>query len=172
MTATKTIPAFTHHIHFANMPISKGKWCKVYATIKWDGSSLSITGVEGPKASGDCIGSCGQIVGNFHDYESDNDIDIQKFNDIWNEWHLNDMVAGSPRQEAFIKDVMASGVRYHYDVICNMLKGANLLEDTEYLHNGEAYRYGTAWLQKEVPTDVVEWLFNLPTSDTLPNNWK
>lgn len=38
-----------------------GKYGRVYCKIKYDGKSLSISGVEGPKANGNCRGSCGQI---------------------------------------------------------------------------------------------------------------
>jgi len=33
------------------------------------------------------------------------------------------------------------------------------------------YKYGSAWLKMDVPSDVVEWLCGLPTDDPLPSSW-
>ncbi len=76
---------------------------------------------------------------------------------IWREWHLNDVKAGSPAQEAFLK---ANPVTYahpvsHYDAACAALEAAGLLVDENCIHNGKPYRYGSAWLKTEVPADVV-----------------
>ena len=37
----------------------------VFVEIKYSDGKLSITGVEGPTRSGNCIGSCGQIDMNY-----------------------------------------------------------------------------------------------------------
>jgi hypothetical protein len=76
----------------------------VFATIEWKGGRLSITGVIGPKANGDALGSCGQIVG-----ESLEGIELApdwtpetyaRFVETWERWHLNDMRAGCEHQRA------------------------------------------------------------------------
>ena len=30
------------------------------------------------------------------------------------------------------------------------------------------YKYGTEWKKEEVPQDIIEWLFNLPTTKVKP----
>lgn len=79
---------------------------------------------------------------------------FQKIYDLWERWHLNDMRAGSPKQEAFIKANIPEGAR-GYENVCKKLKESNLLEDESYIYNGKPYKYGTAWLKEEIPAEVV-----------------
>lgn len=74
---------------------------------------------------------------------------------VWQRWHLNDMRAGTPKQEEAIRRWRSTTDDPSYDAACKMLESIDLLFD-----NG--YRYGTAWLKEEVPVDVLEWLFKLP----------
>lgn len=80
--------------------------------------------------------------------------DILKIQSIWERWHLNDMRAGTPKQEAFIREWRLSN-KYSYNEACKALNEAGLLID-----NG--YRYGTSWLKEEVPKEVIKYLFSLP----------
>ena len=79
---------------------------------------------------------------------------FNKIYNIWKEYHLNDMTSGSPKQEQFIKNLEDLGFSYDYDFVCKQLEKNNLLIDKSYLHNGKPYRYGSAWLMREIPTDV------------------
>ena len=36
------------------------------------------------------------------------------------------------------------------------------------LHNGQPYRYGTAWLKEKVPQEVLDFLVALPETDIQP----
>lgn len=67
-----------------------------FAKIEYSEGKLSITGVIGPRSNGDCFGSCGQCVDDIRKGapipEWTDDM-LQKFCDIWDEWHLNDMRA-------------------------------------------------------------------------------
>lgn len=93
----------------------------VFCKIEWDGSKLSITGVEGPDPSGNAAGSSGQIDGGYaHRNPEDDDARTYSpirpedftfaagwdsetwfdFLDAWNRWHLNDMRAGCKHQRA------------------------------------------------------------------------
>jgi hypothetical protein len=84
------------------------KWTKrgyrVYARIEYKDGKLSISGVEGPLASGNCRGSCGQI--DMHSPHIDDLAPgwtramLREFWDIWGEWHLNDMQSACVHQEA------------------------------------------------------------------------
>ena len=84
---------------------------------------------------------------------------VKKLSDIWKEWHLNDLIAGSPRQREWIKNNYGEGYAPYAD-ICEKMP-ADILDDSEYLHNGKPYRYGSAWLRVDIPDDVLQWLRDL-----------
>jgi hypothetical protein len=143
-----------------------------YCKIQWDGKRLSITGVEGPHHGGDCKGSCGQINGTLRAYTAESwefaegwdYAKLTAFLDLWDEWHLNDMTAGSPDQEAYLK---AHPVTYkypqsHYEEACKALAAVGLHPDNL------GYHYGSAWLHRDVPENVLEALKALPETDMKP----
>ena len=142
----------------------------VFATINYGGGKLSITGVEGPRKSGNCAGSCGQIESELKDFvnfaKGWSFSKLQTFRKFWKEWHLNHMVAGSPRQESYLDEIG----RKDYVENLKALEQAGLSPDMEYLHNGKPYVYGSAWLKKEVPAHVLVFLKNLPDADR-PHPW-
>lgn len=78
--------------------------------------------------------------------------------DMWKKYHLNDMHAGTPKQEAAIKKARQDGTlqSYDYDVVKSYLKSINLYYDESYEHNGKAYAYGTGWLYEEIPPNDLE----------------
>lgn len=64
---------------------------------------LSIIGVVGPTRNGDAKGSCGQCIDEIRQgtpTENWTDEMLQKFCDIWNLWHLNDMRAYCHHQKS------------------------------------------------------------------------
>lgn len=81
-------------------------------------------------------------------------INIQK---IWKRWHLNDLRAGTPRQEAFVRKWEVNNT-YDYKRVCEALTKANLLVD-------HGYKYGTSWLKEDVPMGVIKYLFSLPSKE-------
>lgn len=88
-----------------------------------------------------------------------NDKLAQRMAAVWREWHLNNMTAGSPAQEAWVKAHKAdyhpaSPGDSHYDWACRSLNAAGLNPDPGYVHNGQPYRYGHAWLKRELPAEV------------------
>lgn len=139
----------------------------LYANVRFTDGKLSITGVVGPQANGNCRGSCGQIVmgeWDIKEYALGWDADlVQQFRDVWNRWHLNGLKAGTPAQEQFLRDnpVMAIYPVSHYTKACEALDAAGLLVD-----NG--YKYGSAWKLEEVPEDVLQWLYDLPPATSTP----
>lgn len=71
-----------------------GKRARGFAKIQFKDGRLSISGVIGPLRSGNCKGSCGQCVNEFREGEPTDGWTkemVQKFCDIWDEWHLNDV---------------------------------------------------------------------------------
>jgi len=144
--------------------IGRGDAGEVFCNIKLSNGRLSITGVEGPTRDGHCKGACGQIV--MHDwglktYASGWNAElVARFRDVWDRWHLNDMRAGSPAQEEFIRTWMATN-QYEYTAACAALKEAGLYDD-----NG--YKYGMAWKTEEIPAEVIELLASLPETEITP----
>lgn len=144
----------------------------VFIKIEFADGKLSITGVEGPMRNGNASGSCGQInmsEWDISEYAPGFDRDVElKLREIWDQWHLNEMQAGSPAQMAFLKANPITDRLNHYTKACQALAAAGLNPDPNYLHNHKPYRYGSAWLSVEVPEDVLVWLQALPDTDKTP----
>lgn len=145
-----------------------------FCRVEYKGGVLSITGVEGPRANGTCRGDAGQIVmhaWDFVEYAPGFDAAVvERLRQVWADWHLNNTQAGSLRQTAWIK-ANPRPVEYpqsHYEVYRDALSEAGLNPDTEYLHRGKPYEYGSAWLRVEVPEEVLQFLYDLPDADIQP----
>jgi len=151
-----------------------GKTTPLFCKIEITDGKLSISGVEGPLASGNAVGGCGQIdMGYYHTNEAENDKRykkghltriaeytagwsapmFQKFLSVWHRWHLNDMRSACEHQRAL-------GWKYeeHHD---------------KKTFQGEAcptcgYKIGSACLKEELPQDVIDFLVSLPDSTTTP----
>lgn len=72
---------------------------------------------------------------------------------LWRKYHLNGMKAGTPEQEAFLKEKQAQGWRYKYEEACELLKEAGL-NPVEL--DGKPYYYGHAWLYRPIPENDLE----------------
>jgi hypothetical protein len=138
----------------------------IFCKIQFDGTKLSISGVKNPRKKGDAD-SCGQIIMNEWGIETyapgwSKDLETQ-FRAVWNQWHLNDMQAGTPSQTAYLRanPVHAVYPDSHYTKTCEALTAAGLNPD-----NG--YKYGSRWLFVEVPEDVITFLDSLPVTDIAP----
>lgn len=132
-----------------------------HVTVKWrvvDGN-LSIVG-EVWRPGRDDIDAGGQLQGSLRSLYDD-DL-VTRLCDIWDRWHLNTMRAGSPTQEAWIRErktELLDASKYPsnwYDTVSERLAQAGLNPDPDYLHDGEPYKYGRAWLTEELPDSVVE----------------
>ena len=161
--------------------IGRGPDGNIYCAIRVKpaeskGRTLSITGVEGPRADGNCKGSFGQINSTIKEHIAANAIryaegwDAEKalrFLGYWEEHHRNDMVAGSPAQQAALrKHFGTKGAGYKEASAYLAAQGLN--PDTGFIYKDKPYKYGTAWLTTEVPEDVLKWLFELPESQVKP----
>ena len=123
----------------------------VKLTIQIKQGGLSICGnyqnnLYGKKA-GETSGQCHEECKEF--------IPVELY-DIWLDWHLNDMQAGTPAQTKALKEKFGrSGFNYpDYTEQCKYLESIGLLVDGEY-------KYGTKWLGQELPQSVVTYLENL-----------
>lgn len=87
----KIINPCTNEVYIYN---DKKRSVNSFCKIEYQDGKLSITGVIGPKSNGNCWGSCGQCVDEIRKGEPTKEWTpemLQKFCDIWDEWHLNDM---------------------------------------------------------------------------------
>lgn len=171
MTATETIARpFTKILRIGTAKTYHGRVYSVFVKIHFDSQGeLHITAVEGPLASGNALGGCGQFQGvgwgitNYAPgWSAEREAELRR---VWERWHLNHMRAGTPVQETFLREhpVQATYPESHYDKALQALTEAKLNPDPE-----TGYRYGHAWLKEEVPADVLEWLQSLPDTDREP----
>ena len=145
---------------------------RVFVTIRFSECRLSLTGVVGPKGSGDCMGSSGQCddVLIDPDFVPSEGINATLLHMLWNRWHLNDMQTGTPLQEDWLRrfPVTVESGSTHYTTAKAALELAGLSPDpiTKEV-------YGAAWYKEAVPQYVIDWLFGLPDStDSLPSAWR
>ena len=80
------------------------------------------------------------------------DARILRLCDLWERWHLNTMRAGSPAQEAAIREWRMSLPDPRrddtYNAACQHLKSLGL-------YNDHGYTYGHAWLTEVAPADIL-----------------
>ena len=146
----------------------------VYCTIVvTDDGCLSIAGVVGPKKGGHAAGPVGQIADVLESMELQpgwTEEMVKELEAIWKEWHLIDLHGGTPRLESIIKEWSKNFDEGHYtfEGACEALKEAGLYEDKEFIHNGKPYKYGSAWLKRDLPAEVVGFLRGLPVAVKMP----
>lgn len=153
----------------------------LWVDVEWKDERLSISGVIGPKSNGDAKGSAGQILTSLRDEiataEGWDRPTIDRLADAWGAWHLNDMRAGCEHQRAEgwdkrpidpTKPTDTYGTHYEgqRSPSWNMLAWVRPDEHPGGLLTAPCptcgYRYGSAWLTEEVPTDVLDFLRSLP----------
>tara|TARA_R100000734_G_C3298979_1_gene89846 strand:+ start:248 stop:715 length:468 start_codon:yes stop_codon:yes gene_type:complete len=93
------------------------------------------------QGAGQCIDAIAK------DYPKNNDVKI--ILKLWKKHHLNDMNPGTPKQTKYLESL---GKYKSYEWACEELEKANLLYDNEML----GYRYGSAWLYKEIPDQDIK----------------
>ena len=92
---------------------------------------------------------------------------VQQIVAMWRKWHLNGLHAGTEEQECALKrhrqECKAEGYTLDYDMECDYLKLIGLYE-VEYtgmtigrMYDHEMYKYGHAWLVRELPEYVIKW---------------
>ena len=89
----------------------------------------------------------GQCLDELVPYLKDNEL-FMKIHRLWKLYHLNDMKAGTPKQETAIKEYLKNH-HYDYDEVCDYLESINLLKD-------DGYKYGSSWLYEPIPENDLE----------------
>lgn len=127
------------------------------AEITWElakGRFSMSAGIWNPRKTD--LYTCGQCVDTVAAYFP-RDAKVQRMLEIWQRWHLNDMKAGSPRQQEFLRNnpKPESDKRDNYTYAREALTAAGLQPDTEYLREEKPYSYGSAWITEELPVEVT-----------------
>lgn len=119
---------------------------EVTLEYKDKGPVLSICGSIWNSKHTDCV-CCGQCLDTMMRFSSlANNALFKKLHKLWTDYHLNDMCAGTIKQEAALKEHGYSG---SYTDDCNYLESIGLLVD-------DGYKYGSAWLYREIPDNVLQ----------------
>lgn len=96
----------------------------------------------------DCIAG-GQCLDEINTTHLTNNSTFKKLYRFWKLYHLNDMHAGTPKQEKILNDYFKDS-SYDYDTAVKVLEEHNC-----YIDNN--YRYGSSWLKEEIPeSDLLE----------------
>lgn len=116
------------------------------ATIKEFSASATVWNMHQIVMGGQCINT---VLEQFSDRLEELGLlkEYQTIADLWKKYHLNAMHAGTPEQEAALKDFPEKD----YTKRCDYLKERGLYE--VILPDGESYKYGHGWLAEEIPEE-------------------
>lgn len=97
-------------------------------------------------------GQCIDSVWNEYGGQLDNRKLYMQIMDLWQRNHLNDLTAGSPRQESEVAKWRKANNNdsFAYDEICKHLEEKGLLADKSFIYKGEPFKYGSAWLITQI----------------------
>ena len=112
---------------------------------KKEGPALSICGDIWNSKGTDivCGGQCLDTISRYIKTDF-----FKKILRLWKMYHLNDMHAGTVEQEAYLDGLKADGWKYDYNDACAKLRDAGLYEV-------DGYKYGHAWLYREIPEEDI-----------------
>lgn len=139
---------------------------RAFAKIEYKNGKLSICGVIAPMKNGNCKGSAGQCV---DEIRKGNPIDgwtdemLQKFCDIWDRWHLNDMnpCCEHQRELGWMKKAKEKVTLYHFRLkreVCNAQKEAEKAAIA-------ALKAGKPFYPTKEQTRIANLAYSIVTSD-------
>ena len=111
---------------------------------------LSICGQVWNSKHTDIIAG-GQCLDRMYKFLKKDKIFIELYK-LWKRWHLNDLCAGTIKQEEALDNV---GIKFNsFDERCDYLKSVNLYFD-------DGYEYGSKWLYRKIDEDDLKSIYNL-----------
>lgn len=123
------------------------KTCAVEVELELtDDGRFTASGTVWNSRHTDCIMG-GQCLDEIYPHLKNN----PKFKQVyewWKKWHLNDMHAGTEKQESALEQAGLTGWANNYTECCKYLESIGLLYD-----NG--YKFGTSWLKREIPNETL-----------------
>lgn len=99
----------------------------------WDGKKYDI------ECGGQCLNEISKHI---------KTPEFKRIRQIWEQYHLNDMKAGTKLQCQAIELWERRGNKYDYTAACEHLKVIGLYED-------EGYKYGHQWLFEPIPAEII-----------------
>lgn len=126
--------------------------CKAAITWRLEGDRFSMCAeIWNPRETD--VYTCGQCIESVAAYFP-RDTKAQRMVAIWRRWHLNDMRAGTPAQEAWLRDnpIVAVYPESYYVKASAALAEVGLNPDPNFTESG--YLYGSAWVIETLPDDV------------------
>jgi len=145
-----------------------------FAKIVYEDGRLSISGVIGPRNNGDCAGSAGQCSDSIREGTPTglwNREMLDKFCDIWDRWHLNDMnpCCKHQREMGWLEQAKEEITLYHYHLTkeASAKKKAAEKVAVEALRKGEAF---TPTTEQSFYATLPEWLdiYGAPKEEVAP----
>ena len=91
----------------------------------------------------DCI-CAGQCLDEIAKYV--NNPIFKKIHTFWKKYHLNDMHAGTEKQETALIEAGLTNFASNYVKCCDYLESIDLLVD-------DGYKFGTGWLKRDIPAE-------------------
>lgn len=95
--------------------------------------------------------SSGQCCKEMEKYAVQKRQNFDEIIEVWKRYHLNDMRAGTPKQEQAVREYCKNN-EYNYNKVREYLNSIGLIVD-----NG--YTYGTNWLYEEIPQHILDKIF-------------
>ena len=141
-----------------------GRHMSIYVKVEYSADGkLSLSGVEGPLPSGNCLGSCGQINMdglNIENYAPGwNSGMVAKLTKLWDRWHLNNMRAGCEHQRG------EGWEREQVQIVTYRLQSA-ILRQQNVLKRDNEERLASG--ETVTPTEDDMILLSLPFEGTAP----
>ena len=115
-------------------------------------------------ASGQIWKSTGQVLDDINQHFADNTI-FSKIYRLWKLYHLNDMHAGTERQDAAVAEWEAEGNAFDYIQVRQHLASIGLLID-------EGYEYGSGWRFQTIPDADLKIIRSLFEMEEEPNDFE
>lgn len=155
----------TKTFRFKNKNIKSAEVTVTLKTDKHNRYIFSVTGrltVDGCEYYGQCLDTINKYI---------DDPEFKTIYHLWQLYHLNDFHAGTPEQEQALKNAVSQGIlnssdEDYYKQCCKYLKKLDLYE-VDY--DNKPYRYGTAWLYREIPQsdlNLIKSLLNQPSAES------
>ena len=129
--------------------------CALEGTAKMPKLTISGSIREIGVRGGECSGQCEDTI--LESLKTNTNLAqvsrLKKIIKIWKRWHLNDMNAGTPKQEKFLRDYQKKnpGWKWEYEECRKLL----------VKHLGSEKGYGEAWYYELLPIPVIKELIKI-----------
>jgi hypothetical protein len=160
----------------------EGKRASLFVCIEYKSGKLSLTAVEGPKANGDCLGSCGQadsglVSESFSPGDGwTRDMATQLWQ-YWQDWHLNDMRPYSlaMKAEGWHHKAALAMAGYRFTLESSVSDNQRRIKESANgrLLAGERVQYSKAELSELArPYDLMIWQYADDLPPATPSGYK